>query len=84
MLTTVIPTTTTAIMTLRQEGTFDIMSVAVLICLLIAKELLSSCECKKAEDSAMTLGIPIYPLLFTFLLIVIAKVLEVLGHSFFF
>jgi hypothetical protein len=89
MLTTltIITTTTTATAGgVSQATVYGAIGVVILIVLLIAKELLSSYEDEsegkimdiRAKSLATNLCITIYPLLFSFALGVITKVLEVL------
>lgn len=78
MLTTITTTTTTTVVALTQAAIFGAIGVVTLIALLISKELLSSTENEKAKFLGRVTGVAIYPLLFTFLMIVVVKVLEVL------
>jgi uncharacterized membrane protein len=91
MLTTVTTTTTTATAAgVSQAAVYGAIGVCILIMLLIAKELLSAYgeegEGKgeirgkdiSAKSLAMNLNAAIYPLLFSFSLIVVVKVMEVL------
>jgi len=61
-----------------QVAVFGAIAVVILISLLIAKELLSASENEKAMLLGRITGIAINPLLFSFLTIVMVKVLEVL------
>lgn len=78
MLTTITTTTTTTVTAMTQAAVFGAISVVVLIALLIAKELLSASENKKAMLLGRIISVAINPLLFVFLTIVVVKVLEVL------
>jgi len=62
-----------------QIAVFGAIAVVILIALLIAKELLSASENEKAMLLGRITNVAINPLLFSFLCIVIVKVLEVLG-----
>jgi len=78
MLTTVTTTTTTTVVALTHEAVLGAIGVVTLIALLILRELLSSAENGKAKFLGRVTGVAIPPLLFTFLTIVVVKVLEVL------
>jgi hypothetical protein len=77
MLTTITTTTTTAV-TMSQAAVFGAIGVVVLITLLIAKELSSASENRKALFLGGITSVTIHPLLFAFLMIVFVKVMEVL------
>ena len=91
MLTTTTTTTATAV-GVSQAAVYGAIGVCILIMLLIAKELLSAygeeSEGKgkgdipgrdiRAKSLAMNLNVAICPLLFSFSLIVVVKVVEVL------
>ena len=77
-ITTTTTTTTTTVVAVSQAAVFGAIGVVILIALLIAKELLSASENEKAMLLGRITGIAINPLLFSFLTIVIVKVLEVL------
>ncbi len=77
MLTSITTTTTTTVVTLGQAAVFGAIGVIALIALLIAKELLSASENKKAALLCRIVSMAINPLLFAFLAIVGVKILEV-------
>lgn len=77
MLTTV-TTTTTTVVTISQAAVFGAIGVVVLIALLIAKELSSASENRKALFLGRIASVIILPLLFAFLMIVFVKVMVVL------
>ncbi len=79
MLTTITTTTTTTtVVVASQTAVFGAIGVVILIALLIAKELLSASENEKAMLLGRITGIAINPLLFSFLIIVVIKVVEVI------
>jgi len=90
LVTTTTTTTTCMAIGASQAAVYGAIAVGILIVLLIAKELLNSCEYKSAEHSnimephpkakalAANINAAIYPLLFTFALIVFVKATEVL------
>ena len=63
---------------LGHAAEFGAISIAILIALLIAKELLSASENEKAQLIGRFTSIAINPLMFTFVLVVAIKVLEIL------
>jgi hypothetical protein len=93
MLTTVTTATAATAVGISQVAVYGAIGVCILIMLLIAKELLSAYGSEESEVNgkgeiwgrdisakslAMNLNAAICPLLFSFALIVIVKVLEVL------
>jgi hypothetical protein len=80
MLTTITTTTTTTttVVALTHAAVFGAIGVAALITLLIAKELSSASENRKALFLGRIITVTIHPLLFAFLMIVMVKVIEVL------
>ena len=88
-----VTTTTTTCMAMgaSQAAVYGAIAVGILIVLLIAKELLNSYEYKSAEHSnimephpkakalASNINAAIYPLLFTFVLIVLTTVITVIA-----
>jgi len=80
MLTTITTATTAATsVVVSQAAIFGAIGVVILIALLIAKELLSASENKKAQLLGRITNVAINPLLFAFLLIVVMKAARVLG-----
>ncbi len=90
LVTTTTTTTTCMAIGASQAAVYGAVAVGILIVLLIAKELLNSYEYKSAEHSnimephpkakalAANINAAIYPLLFTFALIVLAQIIIVL------
>ena len=78
MISTITTTTTTTAATISQAAVFGAISVAVLISLLIVKELLNASANERAISLGKITSIAVYPLLFTFLTIMVMKVLEVI------
>jgi len=83
MFTTITATTitTTTVAALAYGALFGMIAYVILITLVIAKEFLSSCDFddnKKAKIMEKNATIHILPLLFTFAMIVLIKVLEIL------
>ena len=76
--TTTASTTTSTVIAASQAAVFGAIGVVILIGLLIAKELLSASENKKAQLLGRFTSIAINPLMVAFLCIVILKVTEVL------
>jgi Trk-type K+ transport system membrane component len=76
--TTTTTAATSATMAFSQAAVLGAIGVVALIALLIAKELLSASENEKAIQLGRITAMAINPLLFTFLTIVIFKVLDVL------
>ncbi len=77
MLTT-ITTTTTTTAAIGQAAIFSAFAVAVLITLLIAKELLSASGSEKAMFFSRIVAAAINPLIFVFLAIVTVKAMGVI------
>ena len=90
MITTVTTTTTTTVTTAHLATVVGSVAVVILILFLVAKELLSSVEVDgvrsvessgwmgKARLLADKSNIPIYPLLFVFVAIVVTQVMTIL------
>ena len=83
MITTVTTTTTTAVATTTTASiniiaSLAIVGTAVLILLLISKELLSSHNIDKKLFLSDILNIAIFPLLMMFVLIVVTKITSIL------
>ncbi len=79
MLTSVTTTTTTTVVTaMGQAAVFGAIGVVALIALLIAKELLSASENRKAVFLGRIASTAINPLLFAFLAIVVIEVVGAL------
>ncbi|RLG33063.1 hypothetical protein DRN80_05245 [Methanosarcinales archaeon] len=78
MISTITTTTTTTAATISQATVFGAISVAVLISLLIVKELLDASANERAMFLGKIVSVAVYPLLFTFLTIIVMKVLEVI------
>lgn len=79
MLTSVTTTTTTTVVTaMGQAAVFGAIGVVALITLLIAKELLSASENKKAAFLGRIASAATNPLLFAFLAIVVIEVVGAL------
>ena len=78
MISTITTTTTTTAATISQAAVFGAISVAVLISLLIVKELLNASANERAMFLGKIVSVAVYPLLFTFLTIMVMKVLEVI------
>jgi len=77
MISTITTTTTTTAATISQAAVFGAISVAVLISLLIVKELLNASANERAISLGKITSVAV-PLLFTFLTIMVMKVLEVI------
>ena len=77
MISTVTTTTVSTVTTVALAGSFALVSVLVLIALLVQKELTVSATNSRTWKLSKALTIGIVPLLIAFVLIVIAKVAEV-------
>ena len=79
MITTITTTTTTTVVILQEAAMFAALGVVVLIASLVTKELLSSTQGKARVSSlARRLEMAILPLLFTFAVILVMKIWEIL------
>jgi len=78
MISTITTSTVSTIATASIAGSVALVGVLVLLGLLIQKEMISNSESHrgKAFNKALNIGIP--PLLFAFILIVGARIVEVL------
>jgi hypothetical protein len=78
MISNVTTTTVSTVTTVTLAGSFALVSVLVLIALLVQKELTVTATNSRVLKLSKALTIGIVPLLIAFVLIVIAKVAEVL------
>jgi uncharacterized paraquat-inducible protein A len=78
MISTVTTSTVSSITSVALIGTLGAIGVVVLFTLLIQKELLSASSDTRMLRLQRTLNIAIWPLIAVFVLIVIAKIVEIL------
>ena len=71
--------TSTTVTIAQHAGDFGVVGTALLIALLIAKNLLEACEQEKAGFLEKRLNIALIPMLFMFALIVLVKTIQVLA-----
>ena len=70
--------TTTTVTTVALTGSFAVLSVLVLLALLVQKELTTTSGNEKLKRFGEILNIGIFPLLVVFVMMVIAKIAEVI------
>ena len=78
MITTVTTTTVSTVTTIALTGSLALVSVLVLLTLLTHKELGATSLDHRVRKMVRALNVAIVPLLIAFILIVVAKVAEVL------
>ncbi len=78
MITTITTSTITTITTAAIAGSLGLTAILVFLSLLVQKEIASSAEGSRFKRLSRTLNIGIIPLLIVFILIVAARVLDVL------
>jgi hypothetical protein len=77
MISTVTTSTVSSITSAALLGTLGIIGIVILLSLLVQKELVSTSSDTRLLRLQRTLNIAIYPLIMVFLLIFLAKVIEV-------
>ncbi len=78
MISTVTTSTVTTVTTAALAGSVALIGILVLLSLLVQKELAGSADGGRLQKLSHTLNIGIIPLLIAFVLIVVAKVADVL------
>jgi hypothetical protein len=79
MVSTVTVTTVTTIAAVSFIATLSIMGVILLIGLLVSKELLSASDGSRSKFVGRVLNIGIIPLVLSFSVIVVLKIIEILA-----